>query len=149
MLMICACCVPVAALESTGMSEKLTMPASVSKTRLPIERLEMVVVDDEASTVKIPLEPPVAELAAVPAPIETRPVLETLRKVVVAAPVVEAMLKSERSVSPRAPKTESLAHGVEVPMPTLPVLRILKSVDVELLVEEAMRKALLPGKTRP
>jgi hypothetical protein len=82
--------------------------------------------------------PPEVEVAAVarlraPA-IVVEPVLETRKRVVVALPVVEPMVKRSRFVSPYPPKMVSLAFGVVVPIPTaVPV-----SIIDELLKENVV-----------
>ena len=61
----------------------------------------------------------------------TLPVLRTVRSVVVAEAVEEAMAKSVAAVSPLLLWIESLAYGEEVPMPRAPEVGRVK---VELVV---------------
>ncbi len=140
MLNICACCTPAAAPESTGMSEKLTMPASVSNTRLPSERLLMVVVPLCASTLKIPLGVPIVD-----APIEKKPVLESVANVVVVADVDDAMVSKLRLVWPFCATSEKRPHGEVVPMPTLPPKKLVPiALNAPLIVDEPVIVRLVP-----
>lgn len=94
------CGVPTAALLSTGKLAKDTRPALVSKLRLPIERLAIVVEPVIASTVKR-LEPS--------APTEKSPELLTVRSEVVVALVDEEIAKSVFITSPLLAEIESRA----------------------------------------
>jgi len=89
---------------------------------LPIERLEIVVSEEEASTVKM------SELSL---PIEKTPTLSTVRKVVVVAAVEEPIEKRYWLKSPKFATRENLANGELVPIPTLPDCVTTKSVPVE------------------
>src|SRR4051812_26509250 len=124
--MICSWSTPAAAPLSTGRSERLTMPALVSKVRLPSERLAIVVVPETASTEKAPVDSPPLSLA----PMEKTPEFVIERSVVVPAEVEEEMAKSRRLVSPLFEAMVNFAHGVEVPMPILPLVGSAKLVDV-------------------
>ncbi len=118
----CDCTTPCAAFASTGMFAKVTTPAFVSNEMLPIERLAIVVSEEEASTVKMS-EPSL--------PIENTPTLSTVRKVVVVAEVEEPIEKRYWLVSPTFATSENLANGVEVPRPTLPRSVTTKFVATE------------------
>jgi hypothetical protein len=110
------------------------MPASVSKVRLPTERLLIVVVELDASTVKMPDEPPISS------PIEKRPALDIVSRVVDAA---DAVLSSSKTLPVDPPTTESLAQGVVVPMPIWParsVPAILPFVPVPTAMTPADRR---------
>ena len=100
MAMLCDSITPAAALLSTGRSERKTVPALVSKFRLPMLRLAMVVLPVRASVVKYPLPC---------SPTESTPVLLTVRNVVVVALVDDAMAKRVVVASPACACTERKA----------------------------------------
>jgi hypothetical protein len=113
---------PAAALLSTGILDSATTPAFISKLRLPIERLEIVVEPLAASTVNTfePLDPT-----------EKRPALDRVSR------DVDALLAISRALplEALAPQTVSFAYGDEVPNPILPegAIKIL-DVPTALLV---------------